>query len=288
MSHLAVAALQLELSAEDNLALLEEEIDLVKQRFPWLQMIVLPELAVFGPNPDLAVALPGEVESCFREAARRNDVWLIPGSLFERDGDRVFNTAPVIDPTGDVVARYRKQHPFYPYEKGVERGDRFVVFDVPGAGRIGLVICFDIWFPEIVRQLVWMGAEAIISPTLTNTIDRGVELAIARATAATNQVHFVSVNVAGRLGLGRSIVVGPDGTIIHRAGSGREIITVELDFAHVRRVRERGMHSVVQALKSFRDADMVFPVYQPGAGPGALGDLGELELPPRDVTTARD
>lgn len=279
MSHLPIAGLQLELCADDNLEVLEKEIALVKKRFPWTRMVILPELCTRGPATEHATAPDGETEARFRATAREHGVWLIPGSLFERRGNAVFNTAPVIDPTGEVVARYDKRHPFLPFEKGVRRGDDFCVFDVPGAGRIGLIICFDMWFPEMVRQLAWMGAEAIIVPTLTNTIDREVELAIARANAACNQVYVVNINVAGNLGYGRSIVVGPDGNVIHTASTTREIITLELDFDHVRRTRERGLHGLVQTLKNFRDADVRYPVYQPGAGPGALAELGPLELP---------
>jgi predicted amidohydrolase len=283
MAYLSMAALQLELGIEDNLSLIEQEIALVKKRFPWVQLVVLPELCTFGPSTDLAVSLPGEVENCFREAALKNALWLIPGSIFERRGQQVFNTAPVINPQGEVVARYRKQYPFLPYEKGVSAGDQFVVFDVPGAGRIGLIICYDMWFPETVRTLAWMGAEAVICPSLTNTIDREVELAIARSNAATNQVYFLNLNSAGRLAMGQTIFVGPDGQIIHRAGSGREIITVEMDFEHVRRVRERGLHGLCQTLKSFRDHRVDFPPYRDAqADPGAFGELGALAVPRRE------
>lgn len=282
MSYLSIAGLQLELGFEDNLSAIEHEIDLVKKRFPWIQMVVLPELCTFGANHGMAVQLPGEVENCFREAANKNDIWLIPGSIYERRNDRVFNTAPVINPDGEVVARYRKQYPFYPYEKNVDGNDNFVVFEVPGIGKVGLVICYDIWFPEIIRQLTWMGAEVIVAPTLTNTIDRDVELAITRANAATNQVYFFSLNSGGRLACGQSIVVGPDGTIIHKALAGRDIITVEVDFSHVRRVRERGLHGLGQPLKSFRDANFTYPVYQEGSGAGAYAELGALEVPGKE------
>lgn len=287
MAYLSVAALQLELCVEDNLSLVEKEIDLVKKRFPWIQLVVLPELCTFGPATDLAVGLPGEVENCFREAALRNDVWLIPGSIFERDNGNVYNTAPVINPKGEVIARYRKQYPFLPYEKGVTAGDRFVFFDIPGAGRIGLIICYDMWFPETVRTLAWMGAEAIICPSLTNTVDREVELAIARSNAATNQVYFLNLNSAGRLAVGQSIFAGPDGKVIHQAGSGREIITVEMDFEHVRRVRERGSFGLCQTLKSYRDHEIDFPVYSEGrTDPGAFAQLGPLQVPEREPLMA--
>ena len=279
MSHLAIAGLQLELAVEDNLSLIEREIDLVKKRYPWVQMVVLPELCTYGPSTELAVKLPGEVENCFRESARKNNIWLIPGSIFERRDDLVFNTASVINPDGEVIARYSKRYPFLPYEKGVESGDQFVVFDVPGVGRLGLMICYDMWYPEMARQLAWMGAEAIIVPTLTNTNDRHLELSIAQTNAAINQLYMVNINSAGRLAYGRSVLVGPDGTVIHQASSSREIITAELDFGHVRRVRERGIHGLAQPLKSFRDANITYPVYQEEAGPGALASLGTLQVP---------
>jgi len=284
MAYLSMAALQLELCVEDNLSLIEKEIDQVKKRFPWIQLVVLPELCTFGPNPNLAVEMPGEIENCFREAAIKNNLWLIPGSIFERSGQDVYNTAPVINPQGEVVARYRKQFPFLPYEKGVSAGDEFVVFDVPGAGRIGLIICYDMWFPETVRTLAWMGAEAIICPSLTNTIDREVELAIARSNAATNQLYFLNLNSAGHLAVGQSIFVGPDGQVIHQAGVGREVITVEMDFTQVRRGRERGLHGLCQTLKSFRDHPMEYPPYRNAQeDPGEFGKLGPLEVPGRII-----
>ena len=279
MSYLSIAGLQLELDAEDNLSLLEKEIDAVKKRFPWIQMVVLPELCTYGASASLAVQMPGEVENCFREAAKKNDIWLIPGSIMEKRDGEVYNTAPVINPEGEVIARYSKQYPFYPYEKNVSGSDNFVVFEVPGVGKVGLVICYDIWFPEIIRQLAWMGAEAIIAPTLTNTVDRDQELAISIANATTNQLYFFGLNSAGRLGNGKSIMVGPDGTVIHQASTNRDIIAVEIDFSHVRRVRERGLHGLGQPLKSFRDANVTYPVYQAGAGAGAFAELGPLEIP---------
>jgi len=283
MAHLSIAALQLELNIEDNLSLIENEIRAVLKRFPFVQMVVLPELCTYGPNPDLAVRMPGEVENCFRSLASEHQVWLIPGSIFERSEAKIYNTAPVINPAGEVVARYRKQYPFCPFEKGVSAGDQFVVFDVPGIGRLGVIICYDMWFPEMTRALAWMGAEAVICPTLTNTVDRNVELAMAQSNAVTNQLYFLNVNSAGRMGFGRSVFVGPDGIVIHQASSSREIITVEVDFDRVRRVRERGSFGLTQTLKSFRDHPVDFPQYRHAMGdPGAFGKLGALAIPEKE------
>lgn len=284
MSRFAIAALQLESGVGDNVDSMLEEIDAVKRRFPWVRMVVLGELNAFGPRTDFAEPLPGPTERRFCEAARRNGVWLVPGSLYERAGAHTFNTAPVIDPSGAVVARYRKQFPFLPYERGVAAGSEFCTFDVPEVGRFGLCICYDMWFPEAVRPLACLGAEVILHPSLTNTIDREVEIAIARANAATNQCYFVSVNAGGRLALGQSCVIGPGGEVVYQAGRGREIIAVELDLDYVRSVRARGWHGLGQTLKSFRDTALPFEaVLGDRAHSEPLRRLGPLEMPRTDA-----
>jgi len=282
MSQFGIAALQLDLSNQDNLYLVQNEIETAVARFPWIDMIILGELATFGSSPSRAQPQGGEAEQSFCELAQKLGIWLVPGTLFERRGEDILNTALVINPAGDIVVRYNKMFPFVPYEQGITPGTDFPVFDVPGVGSFGLCICYDQWFPELVRSLACQGAEVILCPTLTNTIDRDVELAIARANAAINQCYFFSINVAGNLGLGRSIVVDPDGNILHEAGNGREIITIDVDLDHVRRARDRGLHGLCQPLKSFRDAPVSFPAYarKPTDFP-ALAELGELKMPDR-------
>lgn len=279
-SRFGIAALQLDLSRGDNLARIAAEIATLKQRMPWVHMVVLGELATFGADPGKAQAMPGAVEERYREVARKHRVWLLPGSLYERNGDAVYNTTPVIDPEGKVVARHRKLFPFLPYEKGVAAGSTPTVFDVPGVGRFGVSICYDMWFAETTRSMCCQGAEVILHPTMTYTVDRDAELAIARASAATNQCYFVDINVAGELGVGRSVVCGPGGEVIHQAGSGREVIVFEVDLAYLRDVRERGWQCVTQPLKSFRDSKVVFPAYAAGVAPSDfLSGLGPLVVP---------
>ena len=282
MSQFAIAGLQLEVSGRDNRYLIQRELERLTKRFPWVDMVVIGELAAFGADPENAQTLPGETEKLFCTLARDHNIWLLPGTVFERDGDRVYNTASVIKPQGEVVGRHRKIYPWCPYEKGVTAGDELLTFDVPGVGRFGVLICFDQWFPENTRSLAWQGAEVILCPTMTGTIDRELEQCLARANAITNQCYFFSINVAGELGNGQSIVVGPDGSILHRAGENSEIIPIEIDLAHVRRVRERGVHGLCQTLKSFRDSTMAYPVYEgDNRRSGPLSDLGKLEKPGR-------
>jgi hypothetical protein len=154
-----------------------------------------------------------------------------------------------------------------------------ITFDVPQVGRFGVSICYDMWFPETTRTLAWKGAEVIIHPTMTNTIDRDVEIAIARANAATNQCYFVDINVAGRLGFGRSVICGTGGEVIHQAGTTREIIAVEIDLDQVRAARERGWHGLGQVMKSWRDSTVEFPAHAIDKDSDAMRALGPLRKP---------
>lgn len=275
-----IAGLQLAFSPGDNLEQLLAEIASVAKRFPWVRMIVAGELCGFGTNTDNAQCMPGDAEAQLCRAAAEHGLWLIPGSFYERRNGLIYNTTPVIDPAGQVVGRYRKIYPFQPYERDVASGTDFLVFDVPDVGRFGISICYDMWFPETTRSLCSLGAEVILHPTMTNTIDRDVELAIARASAATNQCYFVDINVAGNLGVGRSVICGPGGEVIYQAGDGREVLAFEVDFSYLRRCRERGWQGLGQTLKSFRDNPVVFPAYAATrARSEALEQLGPLEMP---------
>ena len=284
MGCFTVAGLQLDLHAGDNLARIAAEVASAKRRFPWIDMIILSELAAYGPNTGRAQAPGGRAESAFCQMARDNAVFLLSGSLFEVENGQISNVALVIDPAGKVVARYRKMFPFRPYEEGVTPGDSFCVVPIAGAGCLGVSICYDLWFPEITRNLAWMGAEALICPSLTDTIDRDVELSLARANAAANQCYVINVNAGSPMGMGQSIVCGPGGEVIHQAGSGYEVFVVELDFDYVARVRRQGWQGLGQPLKSFRDRKVRFPAYQEGAGSPCLDELGTLAKPVSKLT----
>jgi predicted amidohydrolase len=257
-------------------------LDVLMSVYPWVQMVVFSELAAFGPLTVHAQPFPNPTEEEFCRWARKHGIWLLPGSMFELAEGKIFNTASVINPQGEVVGRYRKMFPFFPYEEGVECGTEFMTFDVPKVGRFGVSICYDLWFPETSRTLAAMGAEVILHPTLTGTIDRDVELAIVRASAAQNQCFIYGINGFGDCGNGRSIIVGPAGDIQYLAESAQEMIPLEIDLDRVRRTRERGLRGLGQQLKSFRDRKVEFSLYGPqGRDWPYLNSLGPLRKPER-------
>lgn len=280
MTTFAIAGLQLEAHSNDNTDAALAEIDKVMARFPWIEMIVMPELACSTDRAS-AQPLPSPVEQRFCDIARSHNIWLIPGSVFEQEGNQIYNTAPVINPDGEVISRYRKQFPWAPYEEGISAGSEFTVFDIPDVGRFGVSNCYDMWFPETIRTMVWMGAEIILHPSLTSTLDRDAEIAMVRAHGAQNQVFFFDVNLAGPAGVGQSCIAGPGGEVIYQAGKGREIIPLKLDLNYLRNVREHGWQNLGQPLKSFRDSQLSYPQYAEGHESDALNALGQLQLPVR-------
>lgn len=270
--------------AHSNLPMMKYKLDLLMGIYPWVQMVMFSELCTRGPLTVFA-ADADAFDPEFSEMAKKHKVWLLPGSVFERVGDKVYNTASVYSPDGAVVGRYRKMFPFYPYEEGVTAGEEFLTFDVPEIGRFGVSICYDMWFPETSRTLAAMGAEVILHPTLTNTIDREIELSIVRATAAINQCFIFDINGLEAGGNGQSIVCGPDGRVLYQAHTSEEIIPLEIDVERVSRSRENGVLRLGQTLKSFRDRKVKFDVYSEDFNSPYLERLGAIQKPTRVTTT---
>ena len=174
MTKFAIAGIQMHVDMKDNIPEISKRLDILMALYPWVEMVVLSELVAYGPNHQSAEPENGPFESACRELAMKHGIWLVPGSYYRTVDDKVFNTTPVIDPTGSIVTRYDKIFPFTPYEQGTTPGTEFCIFDVPGVGRFGLSICYDIWFPELTRTLVSMGAEVILNPVLASFVDRHV------------------------------------------------------------------------------------------------------------------
>ena len=282
MTPFAIAGVQMHVNAlQPNVDGMIHRVDVLMARFPWTQMVVFSELAPYGPLTKFALPLQNETVDRFREVAIKHNIWLLPGSMFEKTDDgKIYNTSTVINPRGEIVATYRKMFPFRPYEVNVEAGTEFCIFDVPEVGRFGVSICYDIWFPETTRQLTSQGVEVLLHPVLTGTTDRDAELAIARATAAQFQCYVIDVNGLGAGGVGKSCVIDPAATILHQSAGQEDMFPLELDLDHVRRQRETGLKGLGQVLKSFRDRSVDFSVYDRTSGADAyLYSLGPLEIP---------
>ncbi|MFZ3561937.1 carbon-nitrogen hydrolase family protein [Streptomyces sp. BH055] len=233
----------------------------VTRAHPGVRLLAHPELHLCGHRPDedpetvmtaAAEPLDGPRGARLADLARETGVWLVPGTVYERGDDGlIYNTAPVYSPDGERVAAYRKIFPWRPYETTAS-GTEFVVFDMPGYGRVGLSICYDAWFPEVTRHLAWQGADLVLNLVRTPTVDRAQELVLARANAIVNQVAMASVNAAQPDGIGRSVVVDPEGRVRAEAESAtHQLVTDVLDLSEARRVRTHGTAGLTRVWDAF-------------------------------------
>jgi formamidase len=288
-----IAGVQMSVVPWDAEATVDKMVEATTQlarSFPWVQMVLFHELAVSGlvqfvapPQLDTwretVQTIPGPLTDRLCRLAHQTGKWLIPGSMYEQDGEALYNTSIVISPQGEIVAKYRKMFPWLPFEASTKAGDQFCVFDVPDVGRFGLCICYDAWFPEVVRSLAWMGAEVILHPTMTPTSDRELELVLSQANAISNQCYFIDVNGVGPWGGGRSLIVDPDGRVLQQAGERETFLTEILDLDNVKKAREFGNLGLCQLWKQLRDFPGQFPIYENGIASGDIyRNLGPLQV----------
>lgn len=235
-----------------NIQALKDSIEAIMLNKPWVRIVCAHELCIQGiPNMEsVAQEIPGEITRVCSNLAKQYGIYLVPGTMYEKRGGGIYNTAPVFDPDGSMIATYSKLYPWRPHETTLSGSDTLVL-DIPGAGRIGLCICLDLWFPEVIRDLVWKGAEVILVPTATGTPDRRQEIILAQAAAITNQCYVVSVNGTGKWSNGQSLIVDPEGGILQQTGQLCENMTAILDLKRVETVRAYGTYGVTYPLASF-------------------------------------
>ncbi|MEU0462910.1 carbon-nitrogen hydrolase family protein [Amycolatopsis sp. NPDC006131] len=235
------------------------------RRFPGTRLLAYPELHVTGESEldtmDSVEPLTGPRHRCFAELAGDLGVWLCPGSVAELGDDgHVYDTAVVYSPEGELAAAYRKVFPWRPHEP-FRPGREFVVFAIPGVGRVGLSVCYDAWFPEVTRHLAWLGAELVLNVVRTDTADRAQEIVLARANAIVNQVFVASVNAAGPTGLGHSVLAGPEGQVLAELpGAAAGVLTAVVDLDAVTAVRRHGSFGVTRVWDQLREGDEPIPM----------------------------
>ena len=214
-------------------------------------------------NFDLAEPIPGPSTDFFGELARKLGVVIVT-SLFERRAPGLYhNTAVVFERDGTIAGKYRKMHipddPAY-YEKFYfTPGDLGFQPIQTSVGRLGVLVCWDQWYPEAARLMALRGADILLYPTAIGyestdtpeeqqrqreawtTVQRGHAVANGLPVVAVNRVGFEpdpSGQTNGIQFWGSSFVAGPQGEMLHRASdSEEESIVVDIDLAHGEQVR---------------------------------------------------
>jgi N-carbamoylputrescine amidase len=294
MKKLIVGLVQQSCTADRNANMVKSAAGIRKAVSRGAELVVLQELHL-GPyfcqteNPayfDLAEPIPGPASEAFGTLAKELGV-VIVSSVFERRASGLYhNTAVVLDKDGSIAGKYRKMHipddPSY-YEKYYfAPGDLGFRPVATSAGMLGVLVCWDQWYPEAARVMALSGAELLLYPTAIGwgpgesevdrrlmldawiTIQRSHAIANGLPVICANRVGFEPVSGTEGQGLtfwGNSFIVGPQGEFMARAShDAEEVLTAQIDISRtqvVRRnwpfLRDRRIDSYGDLLLLYRD-----------------------------------
>jgi N-carbamoylputrescine amidase len=250
------------------------------------QLVVLPELHTTPYfcvtqdtcHFDLAETIPGPTTEALAQCAAELKV-VVVGSVFEKRAAGVYhNTAVVLDSDGRLAGRYRKMH--IPDDPGYNEKFYFTPGDLgfqpiaTSLGNLGILVCWDQWFPEAARLMALAGADVLIYPTAIGWDPNDAEaehnrqldawVTVQRAHAIANNLPVISCNRVGTEGnnqfWGHSFICGPQGEFLSRAETQPTILTAQLDLGaseRVRRIwpylRDRRIDAYHDLIKRFRN-----------------------------------
>ena len=201
------------------------------------RLAVLPEMWSCGFHYKELTALAKRTPEVVEEMGRLSAEYrmVLVGSLPEPDGDKVCNTAYVLD-QGRLAGKYRKIHLFslMNEDRSFTGGDSWLVTDT-SIGRIGVFICYDLRFPELARRLSLEGAEILVVPGEWPKPREEHWRTLLRARAIENQLFIVAANCCGVQGkldfFGSSLIIGPRGELLAEGGYEDCELTAVLDFS---------------------------------------------------------
>lgn len=192
----------------------------------------LPQNAATPEALELAEPIPGPTTEAFAKLARKHEIVVVL-NIFERDGDKTYDSSPVIDADGAILGVTRMLHimdgPGFLERGYYAPGASPAVYDTR-AGRVGVAICYDRHYPEYMRSLGLQGAELVVVPQAgtVNEWGEGIFEAELQVAAFQNGYFAALVNRVGREGVdlfaGESYVVDPWGKVIARAPRGEDVI----------------------------------------------------------------
>lgn len=236
MSQIQAAAVQFNVKQGDvdaNLAYVREALPRVAAQ--GANLVVLPEMWPCGfayrNLNQLALRTEGIVEELLGLSARHKLV--IVGSMPEPNGDKVFNTVYVVD-NGRLSGVYRKIHLFslLGEDNAFSGGDSWLLAETT-IGRVGVIICYDLRFPELSRRLALEGAEVICVPAQWPLPRQDHWRTLLRARAMENQLFVVACNACGPIGrldfFGMSMIIDPKGDVLAETGEKEGEIYSPLD-----------------------------------------------------------
>lgn len=223
------------------------------------KLAVLPEhfsfLAAMEKMPSAAEPLRGPTVAFLAGQAKKLGLWIIGGSFSRKSDDptRSYNTCPVLNPQGELVAHYDKVHLFdlaipgqaaWDESRYVKPGLRLVTTELP-VGTVGLSICYDLRFPELYRRLRLKGAQVLAAPAaFTHATGKDHWELLVRARALENACYVLAAAQVGEHGgrrrsWGQAMIVGPWGEVLAQCGDGPGVALAEVNPKGVAKSRRK-------------------------------------------------
>ena len=256
-----VAAIQMASgpNVKANLAEAEKLIKIAVQQEA--ELVVLPEnFAIMGMTETDKVKIAEEygsglLQDYLKEQAVKYNIWLVGGTipLSSKESGKVFSACLLINPQGEVVARYDKIHLFdvtieasnesYTESETISAGNGIVVVDTP-FGRLGLAVCYDLRFPELFRAMVEQKMEICAVPSAFTSLTGRVHWeSLLRSRAIENLSFMIAADqggyhVGGRETHGDSMIVDPWGQVLNRLPHGTGVVVANIDLAKLEHTRK--------------------------------------------------
>jgi len=187
-----------------------------------------------------AEPIPGPATRRLASLAKELHVWIVFG-MDENRGGKLFNTAVLVNPAGEIVGKYSKVHlQNWMLASGVNHGDEFPVWEIEVEGvrtMVGIEICYDIQHPESTRELALGGAEIVFVPYCTSDFSRPLLVHLFQTRALENRVFLVRANFAAPRNSGTSSIIDYEGSTIDELDQAENVLVGDLNLTALRKVR---------------------------------------------------
>lgn len=243
------------IASPDKQENLKKALDVIaKAKAQNADLVVLPEtfmaLIMAGSGvayADIAEPLDGPFVSALSQAAKQHGIYVVCG-VYESKADdkkRSYNTVVVLDDEGKLIHSYRKTHLYdafsYSESTNIIPGDNGFEPVETKFGKLGVLVCYELRFPEICRTLALKGAEIILVPTawVAGPMKEEHILAMAKGRALENTVFMCVADQVGNIYAGRSVIYNPMGVVMASRGEDEGLIFADIDLAQVHSIREK-------------------------------------------------
>lgn len=248
-----VAVAQLKSGPDKDVNLQKAKVYIKKAKELGADFVLLPEMYMAYLHPklgikftDIAEPLDGAFVSGLAECARENEIYVICGLYESKPGEtqKVYNTTVFLGRRGELLQAYHKTHLYDAFN--YKESDSFLPGDVPPEtietefGTVGLMVCYELRFPEISRRLALKGADFFFIPAawVTGAMKEDHWQTLLRARAIENTVFIFAGDQTGNAYSGQSMIIDPMGVVKANAGEEETLIISEIDVERIKRVRE--------------------------------------------------